>query len=287
MQVQYKLVKVVCPRCGVEKEISVPQSIFEEKKIGHIKIRVPKGAACKDHIFIVYLNNQGTILGYESIDLTISSLTKLELREENYVDNGKAVSLRDFIEMIGFQCLAGLIHAKLFNYPSLIIQEKESEVNLELINHFLDDIMPEKYKDTEFLKTIDYSKDKDYSTEYFYVLVNNQRKPAFLINLRKHIVQKPWKTSLELEYSFINSVLYKNDKQDNLYTLEFCISKFLKDVDDIILFLKSIKRISKRNLNKKLQEIKDDSLIVKNYINFIIEFIQQRITPEIAKKIQG
>ncbi|MFX1501234.1 MAG: hypothetical protein ACFFDH_09770 [Promethearchaeota archaeon] len=286
MQVQYKSVNVVCPRCGIEKEISVPQRIFEEKKIGHLKIRVPKGAVCQEHIFIVFLNIQGKILGYESIDLNISSLTKLESKVEDYIDDSNVLKVREFIDMIGFQCLAGLIHAKLFNYPSLIIQETETEVNLDLINNFLDDIMPEKYKDTEFLKTIDYSEEKDYSTEYFYVMVNSQRKPAFLINLRKHIVQKPWKTSLELEYSFINSVLYKNDPHDNLHSLESLISRFLKDVDDIVLFLKNIKKSSKKNLAKKLHEITNNSIITKNYINFIIEFIYQRKSPEIAKKIQ-
>jgi len=47
---------ISCPKCGIEKEISVPTSLFLEKKFGTVKIKVPQGAVCADHNFIVFIS---------------------------------------------------------------------------------------------------------------------------------------------------------------------------------------------------------------------------------------
>ncbi len=86
MQLQYKLIKVVCPRCGAEKEVPVPNSLFSQKKTGHIKIRVPKGVVCQEHVFIVFLNINGKVIGYETVDLSVSSITEFEPPEKKSVD---------------------------------------------------------------------------------------------------------------------------------------------------------------------------------------------------------
>jgi len=274
-------------RCGLKKDVQVPLSLFSEKKFGHVKIQVPKGAVCQDHEFIVFLDVEGRIIGYETVDISILSIAKFETQEDGSFEDGKTISLREFIEILGFRCFAGLLHAKLFNYPLYIImKEEEYKINLDVLNNILDDAMPEMYKNTRSLKVIEYPGDVYPVATYFYALVKNKRKTALLINTRKHIVQKPWNTDLQLERSIINSAVSKEDQNEQLKFLAFYFSKFLEDIDKTIIILKTVKKISKKDLVKKLKKIAITSTITKTYLGFIKEFIHKRIAPEIAKKIQ-
>ena len=286
MQVQYKSIHIACPNCGAEKSVPVPLTLFSEKEFGHVKIQVPKGAVCQDHVFIVFLDVQGRIIGYETVDLSITALADVKTREDGSLEDGKTISLKESVDIMGFQCFAGLIHAKLFNYPLYIIVKNEFKGNVDVINDVLDDLMPEMYKNTRSLKTIKYDEEIYPLVTYFYALVKNMRKTAFLMNSRKHIVQMPWKTGLELEQTIINSALSKDDKNEQLKFLAFYISKFLEDVKKTLIIVKSVKKISKKDLEKKLKEIAITSTVSKNYISFIREFIHRRISPELAKKIR-
>ncbi len=285
MQVQQYAIEVACPRCGIEKTIHVPETLFAEKKFGHIKIQVPKGAVCQDHIFIVFLDVKGRVIGYETVDLLIKTTAEKKIHEEIDIED-KTTKLERFIDDIGFNCLAGLIHSKLFNYPLYLIINKEFKVNLDVINTMLDEIMPEAYKNRRTLKIIEFN-NKIYPTAtYFYALVKNQKRSAFLMNPSKLIVQKPWKTGLELEQSIINSALKKQDQDEQLKFLTFFLTKFLEDVDKTISILETTKKISKKELVKNLKEKSPLSTVTKTLVDFIKEFIHRRRSPEIAQKIQ-
>ena len=190
-----------------------------------------------------------------------------------------------FIRTLGFRCFAGLIHAKVFNYQPVLIIKKGFQINLEKINNFLDDIVPEMYKNKRVLKTIDYSPNTFPLATYFYALVMNQRKTAFLLNEHKHIIQMPWKTGLDFEKGIIASALQKHDQNEHLKYLTFYVTKFLEDVDKALIIIEPVKKISKKDLVKKLKEIAITSTITKNYVSCIKEFIHRRKSPQIAKKI--
>lgn len=286
MQDQLTLIKFACPRCGLEKDVPVPLSLFSAKKFGHVKIQVPKGAVCPDHEFIAFLDLEERIIGYETVDLSISSLAKFETQEDGSFKDGKNITIREFIEVLGFRCFAGLLHAKLFNYPLFILmKEEEHTINLDGLNNLLDDAMPEIYKNTRHLEVLVYPGDIYPVATFFYALVKHRRRNALLINNRKHIVQKPWTTDLQLERAIVNSAVSKEDQNEQIKFLSFYFSKFLEDVDKTIIILNTVKKISKKDLLKKLKKIAITSTITKTYLNILKEFIHKRIDPEIAKKI--
>ncbi len=281
MQVQYYALDLTCPICGQEKTVSIPESLFSEKKYGHIKIQVPQGAVCEDHVFVVFLDVKGRIIGYETVDLSITAPSE-EIYEEEALETG---ILENFVRNLGFKCVAGLIHAKLFNYPMYLIVNKDSNINIVEINKILDETMPEQYKNKRILRTIEYNKNIIPTATYFYSLVKNQKKTAYLLNLRKHIIQTPWDTGYDLEKNFIASALGKEDKSEQLKFISFYISKFLEDVEKTKIIVEPIKKISGKDLVKKLKEIAITSTVTKTYVSFIKEFIRRKISPEIAKKI--
>ncbi|MFX1389172.1 MAG: hypothetical protein ACFE9Z_03805 [Promethearchaeota archaeon] len=283
MQVQYYALHLACPRCGVEKTVNIPESLFSEKKYGHIKIQVPQGAVCDDHVFVVFLDVKGRIIGYETVDLSITSPSE-ETYEEEPVESDSGL-LENFIRNLGFRCVAGLLHAKLFNYPLYLVINKDSNINLGEINRILDEIMPDKYKNKRVLKSVEYNSDIIPTVTYFYSLVMNQKKSAYVMNLRKHIIQIPWDTGLELEKGFIASAIKREEKTEQLRYLSFYFSKFLEDVEKTLIIIEPLKKISGKDLVKKLKEIAITSTITKNYVSCIKEFINRRISPQIAKKI--
>ncbi|MFX1418572.1 MAG: hypothetical protein ACFE9N_06600 [Promethearchaeota archaeon] len=285
MQVHSKLIEVACPRCGLEKTIGVPETLFSQKKYGHIKIQVPQGVVCQDHVFVVFLDVEGRIIGYQTVDLSISSTPETAPKEEISLEDGKTISLKRFIMMVGYSCFAGLIHAKLFNYPSFLIMNSEHKLNIDVINNVLDEIVPEIYKNKRSLKIIDYNDRVFPTATFFYALVQNQRKTAFLMNPHKHVVQMPWKTGLELEKTMIASAINKEDQNEHLKFLAFYISKFLEDVDKTLKILETVKKASKKELVKKLKEIAITSTITKNYVNSIEEYIHRRVSPQVARKV--
>jgi hypothetical protein len=281
MQVQYSAIELACPKCGASKAVNVPKSLFEEKQAGHIKIQVPKGAVCQNHVFIVFLDIKGRVIGYESIDVSIG-----ETQKESKEEVRDPITLNDVIDALGFNCVAGLLHAKLFNYPSYLIMNNDGRVNLTLINKIFDDLIPEDYNNLKQLKLIRYDSDTFPASTYFYSLVQNQRRTAFLMNPRKHVIQVPWDSEVEFEKYILNFVLEKKDESEHFKYLAYQIAKFLDDIKYIISILEEKKKISKKELIKELKEKLITSTINKNRIVEIKEFIQRRISTNIANKIK-
>jgi hypothetical protein len=275
-----------CPSCGSVKTVNIPESLFLDKKFGHIKVQVPQGAVCQDHTFVVFLDINGRIIGYEAIDLSISSTIE-EPKEESIDESISTMSLIDFIKSIGFNCVAGLIHAKLFNYPSYLIMNNGAKVDLDEINNLLDGILPEMYQNSRSLKIIEFDDEIFPMATYFYSLVQKQRKNAFLLNPRKHIIQMPWELDLELEKSIIHSALEKENHIEQLKFLAYYIAKFIEDVEVTLSLLEGVKKISKKELTKQLKAKLITSTINKNRVDVIKDFIKYRISATIAKKIQS
>ncbi len=286
-QDQYTLIKFACPKCGLEKGVPVPLSLFTQKKFGHVKIQVPKGAVCEDHDFIAFLDLEERIIGYESVDISLSSLAKFETQEDGSTRDGRQITIKEIVEILGFRCFSGLLHAKLFNYPFFIIMpEEENTINMHILDNILVEAMPDIYKNTRNLEVLTYPGDIYPVATYFYALVKHRNRNALLINTYKNLVQKPWNTDLQLERAIINSAISKEETNEQVKFLSFYFSKFLEDVDKTIIILNSVKKISKKDLVKKLQKIAITSTITKTYLSIIKEFIHKRMDPVLAKKIQ-
>lgn len=105
------------------------------------------------------------------------------------------------------------------------------------------------------------------------------------MNLDKHIIQMPWDTGLELEKGFITTAIKNQNPIEQIKYLTFYITKFLEDVDKSKIIVEPMKKISKKDLVKKLKEIAITSTVTKEYVSSIKEFIHRRISRDIAAKI--
>lgn len=274
--------RVACPKCGTEKQINIPESLFFQKKFGTVKIKVPQGAVCKDHHFIVFISTKGQIVGYDVIDTSVSSNQDANLSKE-IID----LTLDELIDAFGFNCVAGLIHAKLFDYSSFVVRSDEFKVNIEQLDEMFDRLIPLQYRNNNAIKDVVFDTYVFTNEDYFYTAFKNNNTNAFLINNRKHIIHKPWETACEFEKSILENALGRNDKGEQLKYLAQYIVQFIKDVEFTKTLLENSKSISEKDLIKQLKEKLIVSTINKKRVSVIKEFIEQRFSNELSAKIKN
>jgi len=274
--------KVACPKCGTEKQINVPESLFYQKKFGTVKIKIPQGAVCKDHNFIVFISTKGQIVGYDVIDTSISSSQDGNLSKE-ITD----LTLDELIDAFGFNCVAGLIHAKLFDYPSFVVRSEEFKINIDQLDEMFDSLIPLQYRNENAIKDIEFDTYVFTNENYFYTAFKNNNSGAFLINNRKHVIYKPWETTCDFEKSILDNALGRKDKAEQLKYLAQYINQFIKDVEFTKTLLENSKNISEKDLIKQLKAKLIVSTINKKRILIIKEFIKQRFSNELSAKIRN
>jgi len=272
---------VSCPKCGIGRIISVPHSLFIQKKFGTVKIKVPQGAVCKDHNFIVFISTKGQIIGYDIIDASVS-LNQKEKLPENLSD----LTLDEVIDAFGFNCVAGFLHAKLFDYPSYVIRNEEFALDIEQLNDLFDKLIPPNYQNSNAIKDDEFDSYVFTNPNYYYTAFKREHTDAFLINNRKLVIQVPWRIQVDFEKSILNNALGKKDKVEQLQYLAQFINQFISDVEFTQTLLENVKNISEKELIKKLKEKLIVSTINKNRILSIKEFITRRISKEVGSKIK-
>ena len=272
---------VSCPKCGIGRIISVPGSLFIQKKFGTVKIKVPQGAVCKDHNFIVFISTKGQIIGYDIIDASVS-LDQKEKLPENLSD----LTLDEVIDAFGFNCVASFLHAKLFDYPSFVIRNEEFALDIEQLNNFFDRLIPPNYRNSNAIMDKEFDSYVFPNPNYYYTTFKREHTDAFLINNRKLVIQVPWRIQVDFEKSILNNAVGKTDKNEQLKYLAQYINQFISDVEFTQNLLENVKNISEKELIKKLKEKLIVSTINKNRIISIKEFITRRISKEVGSKIK-
>ena len=284
MTEEIKILKPACPKCGVSKRIPIPGSVFSQKSFGLIKIQVPKGAVCEDHQFIVIADIEARIIGYEAIDISVSKEEEELLSPE--IESEIKFPLKFLINKIGFNSVAGLIHAKLFKYDSFVIKSHEFDISLEDLNEYFDNMIPEPYKNSIKIDVVDYDDEIFPNPGYFYSLVKNQKTKAFLFNPRKHIVQMPWSTNMDYETHILDYALERTDPKEQTKIISDSIRRFISDSEFAKIILDDIKKISEKDFMKILDEKLASTTVNKYRMTLIKEFLRRRVSVDLIKKIK-
>jgi hypothetical protein len=274
--------KVACPKCGDEKQINVPASLFYQKKFGTVKIKVPQGVVCPDHEFIVFISTKGLIVGYDIIDTSVSSDQDGNLSKEI-----SKLSLDELIDVLGFNCVVGLIHAKLFDYPSFVVRSDKININIEQLDEMFDRLIPLQYRNDNAIKDVEFDSYVFTNENFFYTAFKETHNNAFLITNRKQVLQRPWVRKCDFEKTILDNALGKSDKTEQLKYLAQYINQFIKDVEFTKALLDNSKKISEKDLLKQLKEKLIVSTINKKRILIIKEFIRRRFSEELSKRIKN
>jgi len=269
----FKTLEVICPICGVMKNINIPEVIFSQKKFGSVKIQVPINAVCPEHQFIVFVDTKGKIRGYEKIDIQMMTVPP---QAETEVSG--RINLRKLIQTFGVYGIFNLIHAKIFNYPTYILKDDTFEYNEDLLNKIGDNMLPEGYKGS---KTIYLLEEKDINK--FKV----KDKDAFIMDTHQHIFQTPWTTKLRFEEEIVKRALEIIDEKEQLKLLQQDIAFLVREVSYAISILHDVDGIYEDELIDKISKALSIKKISAYRMNLIREFIKRNISKKIASKIKN
>ena len=272
MSESFKSLEVVCPTCGLTKNINVPAAIFAQKKFGTIKIQIPINAVCPEHQFIVYVDTKGIIRGYDKIDLQVTSVSS-----ETATNVDRSPNLRKLIQIFGIYGIFSLIHSKIFNYPVYIMKDKQFEYSEEALNTIGDMILPEIFSGDQTIHLLD---DSDINK------LEIKEKDAFVIDTQQHIYQTPWKEKLKFEKQILGKALDIIDENEQLKLLQQEISNLFKEVEYTQTILDDVKEISASELIKQISKSLNIPSIKSYRVSLIKELIKRRNSPVQAKKIK-
>ena len=282
MSTDLKEFQVACPKCGDEKEIKVPASLFHQKKFGTVKVKVPQGAVCAKHDFIVFISTKGSIVGYDIIDTSVSSDQDGNLSKQ-IID----LTLEELIDVLGFNCVVGLIHAKLFDYPSFVVRSEKINIDLEQLDEMFNKLIPLQYRNDNAIKDVEFDSYVFTNENFFYTAFKETHTNAFLITNRKQVLQRPWMISCDFEKSILDNALGVNNKNEQLKYLTQYINQFIKDVEFAKVLLENSNKISEKDLMKHLKEKLIVSTINKKRVYLIKEFIKRRFPENLSKRIKN
>jgi hypothetical protein len=288
----FKKILLACPKCGSEKIAKIPLELFNGGGFGIIKIQVPIGGVCETHNFMVLLNKEGAILGYETFDMMVSKPSESGALEEIPRETKSQVELKPsksilqgYVDRFGFNCIVGYIHSILFDYSAYLICRDDENIQIDELNAKLNAIIPSEYRNSHVMEIISYDPEIYPGPGYFFALAKQKYRDSYIINSRRHIINAPWKPKLNYEKLMLQNALDWKDPQDHFKKLSEFIERLIKDVDITVNFLKNVKKIKEKNLISSLNKESILSSFNKERIRLIREFISKRLTPEIAVKI--
>ncbi|MGV9199996.1 MAG: hypothetical protein ACOC4M_14410 [Promethearchaeia archaeon] len=270
-QKETKELEVTCPTCEKVESINVPGSIFKQKKFGTIKIQVPPGAVCK-HQFICFVDPKGIIRGYEKIDLMMCR--PVEVEEETEQDH---LNLNTLMQMYGTYGVFSLIHAKIFDFPHVIVREEGCMDISGILNKIGDSILPEEYRGTTEVQFINPGEVDDFDNDN-----------ALLIGKQKQILQTPWQEKLSFEEDVVQKASEILDEDGQLIILQQEISKLINQAKKTAEILEGVKEeIYEDDLIEKLAKKSNMPKIDHHRLVLIKQFIRQRISEKLAGKIKN
>ena len=215
------LVKVTCPHldCKTSSLIKIPSYLFENKKMGTIRVQIHAGICC-EHEFIAFVGklkaNPPKVRGYETIDMAIDLSKFIHSHEKG------RVYLQDLIQIYGDYAISSCLHALMLDCPIMFLRSENKTNRASAIATLFNDFIPPKYQDnstsiTDILEA-DYKKAK----------INN----TLVINPNGLIANLPWPD--------ISLIFEKKLIQKALAILDNKLQAVLLTQDIDILFEKSI-----------------------------------------------
>ena len=186
-----KVIEIQCPICKKNQTIKVPNSVFEEKKTGTIKIQIHEGICC-EHSFLSFFGPDGKNRGYETFDTTID-LT-------NYQESKIEIFLSDVLKKFGDHTIHLILHAILMDSSVIVLHDKyvpDDNVSTKRLNIFLNKCLPSKYQKPLLFTSM---LDRDY--------YKTQIETSLVINTSGMVEVMPWEDiQLDYEKKVIKSAL--------------------------------------------------------------------------------
>lgn len=219
------IIEVICPipSCGKTSTVKVPNYLFDNKKMGTLKIQVHQGICC-EHEFIAFISKAGKVRGYELIDMAID-LSKVEKSHES-----EQLYLRDLLKKYGDYAISSCLHALLLAQPIFLLRTKYEESKASEITSLFNSFLPDKFREPMVMVScileMEYKKAKI--------------EDSLVVSPTGLIAHTPWSDiALTVEADIISNALSILDDHSQPMVIQQELSKILDQADFIHEYIKS------------------------------------------------
>jgi hypothetical protein len=251
------------PECKTNKTIQVPSYLFENKKVGLVKIQIHKGVCC-DHQFVVFLDKKGGVKGYENIDF------QLDLSQFANRTIGTQFFLKDLLNQYQQTAVMNILHALIMKYPiSALVGEKD---NTKAMNSLLISFLPDEWKKPFVVNGIS---ERDFKKAKI--------EDDLVVNPEGYLAQVPWQDiPLIYENSLVQKALDILDDESQGIIIQQELEMLNARMKFVIELLGKEKQIYEDDLRDRLSK-QFNMTITDHDILYIKRLISRRSKADVSK----
>jgi hypothetical protein len=230
-------VNIECPNpeCKTQKTVKVPSYLFDNKKVGLIKIQIHKGVCC-DHQFVVFLDKKGAVRGYENIDIQID-LTAFANRSV-----GAQIFLKDILNQYKQFAVANMLHALIIGSPIKVLVRNED--NSKGMNTLFNSYLPDNKKQPFIIQSIP---EKDFKKAKI--------EDDLVINPEGYIAAMPWQDiAMNYESGLIQKALDILDDESQAIIIQGELETLFAKAQFIADLIKKEKQIYEDDLKEMINK---------------------------------
>lgn len=264
-------IEVTCPNpdCKKSNFVKIPSYLFDNKKIGTIKVQIHADICC-EHEFIVFVGKMKgkppKVRGYETVDLAID-LSKIIKTNKN-----NQIFLKDLLKNYGDYAVSSCLHALMLNCQIIFLRTEHDPNQSNQITNLLTNFLPSQYQSD--IITISHILEIEYKRAKI--------TDALVVNPQGLIANTPWSDiSLTIEKQLIQKTLEILD--DSLQPM--ILKQELETLFEKAQFIASIIKkdhIFEEELSQKISQ-EFDKQISKSELKLLKQIVEHRFKGNLKK----
>jgi hypothetical protein len=241
--------------------MEIPEYIFQQKRMGILKIQAHAGAVCP-HEFIAFIDQTGTPRGYEKIDYQMQ-FTARSVEEHKVTDN---LFLEDLLETLGDVAAVRIFHAFLFNFKIfIVITPTDNPQFVDKLNDLFSSFFPVDINVSTLAESIDRKK---------FATLDLKESQYLILNTSGVVINSPWgdQKKFDFETDLIKKALEIIDDRSQVTVIQQEIINLKKKAEILVTLLENVKKIYDDELKDKLSKqfhTKPTNYLLELYIQFI------------------
>ncbi|MHA1699709.1 MAG: hypothetical protein ACTSWN_12770 [Promethearchaeota archaeon] len=282
MTQEVKSLSVTCPICHEQKDVNIPLTLFDEVQDNYLRIQIPQGAVCPEHSFMIFIDKQFKIRGYQSVDVAFTLVEepkeKKKEPEPSKFDRLKDFTINDFLLSLGPDISASIFRTILVGKPILFLKMFDLYNRVDKIIAFLRELESE-----DLVITAEKIEPGETSSKKI-----RKSNAMVIAPLYKAIVRSPFIDDIDtrFEMNLLKETTEIPDRKSQIVYLRRELIKINKIIEEFVSILENTDRVYEEDIPALTKKKFNYNLEVKN-INVLKEVIGFKYGRKLAKKIKN
>ena len=153
-----RMILIVCPTCGKQRKIPVPEEQIMSKETGTTSLLIPANMVC-EHQYHAYVDKNFAVRDYLTVDFSKQNQSTENIKKAilNTIDPNK-IDLDMLGEYFDIEDFRKILFAGFLGVPIILLEEDFENPILKYIFYILSKLMPETQESTLFMNPNNYLK---------------------------------------------------------------------------------------------------------------------------------